>query len=245
MSTEFAASDCVMSVRNVAVRYAAGGLFSRGKQFEALSDVSFNLYRGESLGVVGRNGAGKSSLLRVLRGIIQPDGGEIIRHTDRISLLSLQVGFDWYLSGHDNAILSGMLLGMKRSAIMKRLPDIEAFSELGEFYHEPLHTYSTGMRARLGFAVAVYLDTDVLLIDEVLAVGDAAFREKSAAAMEECIRSEKTVVMVSHSTHTLRKLCNRAVWIEDGISRMEGDVEPVLAAYQEYKPDKQKAALPA
>lgn len=234
-----------MSVRHIGVRYAASAFSSKGRVYEALRDVSFDLYRGESLGVIGRNGAGKSSLLRVLRGIIQPDRGEIIRYTDRISLLSLQVGFDLHLSGRDNAVLSGMLLGMKRRAIIQRLPDIEAFSELGEFFDQPLHTYSTGMRARLGFAVAVNLDTDVLLLDEVLSVGDTAFRDKSAAVMEECIRSEKTVVLVSHSPATLAKLCNRAVWIEDGISRMEGDVMPVLAAYNEYTRALQEAAAEA
>lgn len=224
-------TECLLSVRNIAVTYGGGAFLGKPKGFQALTDVSFDLYRGESLGVIGRNGVGKSTLLRVIRGIIEPDGGEVVRHTNRISLLSLQAGFDKNLTGRDNAVLSGMLLGMKRKAIVRKLPDIREFAELGEFFEQPLHTYSTGMRARLGFSVGLYLNTDVLLIDEIFAVGDTAFREKSSAAMEECIKSDKTVVLVSHSPAILRDLCNRAVWIEGGISHMEGEVNDVLAAY--------------
>lgn len=224
----------VVEVEHVAVVYKRRrGLFAHDS-FEALRDVSFNLYHGESLGIIGRNGAGKSTLLRLLAGILEPDRGCLVTAGLKTALLSLQVGFDGNLSGRYNAILSGMLLGFGRRHILEILPEIIAFAELEEFIDQPLRTYSTGMRARLGFSVAFHLDPDILLIDEVIAVGDEAFRKKSYEVMEERIRSDRTIVLVSHTPETLHKLCNRVVWIEDGETRLEGGVKEVLAAYQEY-----------
>lgn len=183
--------------------------------------------------MIGRNGMGKSTLLKVLAGIIAPDTGRMILHRPelRISLISLQAGFVPYLSGRENAILGGMLLGATKGEILSRMDDIMDFSELDGFFDEPVNTYSTGMRARLGFSVAFHVDPDVILLDEVLGVGDEVFLKKSTAAMEERIKSDKTVVLVSHNVPLLRDVCNRVVWIENGRSKAQGKVSEVLEAY--------------
>ncbi|MEE9346495.1 MAG: ABC transporter ATP-binding protein [Methylococcales bacterium] len=220
----------IISVRHVGVTYSRKGLF-QSSSFEALKDVSFDLYKGESLAVLGRNGAGKSTLLQLLAGVLQPDRGELINRGVQPQLLTLQVGFDPKLTGRDNAILSGILLGRRRREVEAQLDHIFEFAELEQFIHSPLSTYSTGMRARLGFAVSTYLEPDVLLIDEVLSVGDADFQIKSRKIMEDKIASNKTVVIVSHNVGMIQKYCNRAVWIDQGISRMEGSVNEVAKAY--------------
>lgn len=226
----------LITLRNVGVRYRRrmGGILKPTiSEFWALKDVSLGLYQGEVLGVIGRNGAGKSTLLKLLAGIIKPDRGVMIDHGFRASLLSLQVGFAPHLTGRENAMLSGMLLGLSKAAIVDRLDAIIAFSELGEFIDQPLDIYSSGMRARLGFSIAYYTDPDILLIDEVLGVGDAEFQNKSSAAMHEKIRSNKTVILVSHSPKTIADLCDRAVWIDQGRTVAEGNPAQVLEAYAE------------
>ncbi len=204
------------------------------QQFWALKDVSFTLNRGDSLGVVGRNGVGKSTLLKLLGGLMQPDRGQIVRHGSfNASLLSLQVGFVSYLTGRENAILSGMLMGMTRRAITRRLPEIIEFSELGDFIDEPISTYSSGMTARLGFSVALQIEPDIWLIDEVLGVGDAEFAQKSSRLLRSKLqRQETTMVFVSHGADSVARLCNRALWLEDGVVQLVGDTDTVLAAYE-------------
>ena len=150
------------------------------------------------------------------------------------ALLSLQVGFDPELSGRINAILGGMFLGYKKKVVIAQLDKIIEFAELEDFIDMPVKSYSSGMRARLGFSVALEMNPDVLLIDEVLGVGDVEFRKKSMAVMKERLLSDQTIVLVSHSAGTVKELCNRAVWIEDGVSRMVGDSGEVVAAYEEY-----------
>jgi len=234
MSVAKSDNNTVISLRNVAFHFWLKKSLFRRKRFDALKDISFDLFHGETLGIIGRNGAGKTTLLRLLGGITRPDKGTLINNGFKTSLLSLQIGFDSQLSGLYNAILSGMLLGFTKKEIEAKLYDIVTFAELEEFIDQPVRTYSSGMRARLGFSIAFNLDPDVLLIDEVLAVGDADFQKKSSAVMKEKIRSNKTIVMVSHSAGSIRKLCNRAVWIEEGVSRAEGDTESVLRAYEEF-----------
>ncbi|QBQ53548.1 ABC transporter ATP-binding protein [Nitrosococcus wardiae] len=228
------ADGIVLSVRGVGVTYRRRTGFLRQDRFEALRDVSFDLYQGESLGVIGSNGAGKSTLLKVLSGIILPDKGKIINPGHSVALLSLRLGFDPNLSGRDNAIVSGLLLGFRRKQVEEKLDEIIAFAELESFIDYPLHTYSAGMRARLGFSVAFHMEPDILLIDEVLGVGDADFQRKSRAEMERKIASDKTIVLVSHSAAAIRKLCNRAVWVEQGKTRMEGEVKEVVGAYEAF-----------
>jgi len=223
----------ILSLKNVGLYYSRRQRFLRRTRYWALRDVSFDLYAGETLGVIGRNGVGKSTLLRVLAGILAPDIGHvhILRQEMRISLISLGAGFVPYLTGRENAILSAMLLGATKNEVHERMKAIVDFSELNGFFDEPVNTYSTGMRARLGFSVAYHVDPDVILLDEVLGVGDQAFRKKSTDAMKKRIQSDKTVVIVSHSAPLLREMCNRLVWIEDGRTRAQGDVGDVLDAY--------------
>jgi len=223
-----------ISVENIGVAYQRRAGFLRKEKFWALKDVSFDVFHGETLGVIGRNGVGKSTLLRLLAGIIFPDRGEIINHGVNASLLSLQVGFIGHLTGRENAILSGMILGLSKGEIVGRMDEIRLYADIGDFFDQPVRGYSSGMRARLGFSVAVYANPDVILLDEVLGVGDADFKEKSAASMREKIRSDKTIVLVSHSANMVRQHCDRAMWIEHGLVRAIGDTNEVLEHYQAY-----------
>lgn len=224
--------NSVIHLSNVGVRYKRRTGFMRSADFWALHDVSFDLFQGETLGVIGHNGAGKSTLLRLLARILDPDKGEVTSKIDRVSLLSLQVGFVPNLSGRQNAILAGILLGMSHRQMREKMDSVIAFSELEEFIDEPVRTYSSGMRARLGFAVAFQADPDVILIDEVLGVGDVNFKEKSASAMRQKIESDKTVVIVTHSPETVLELCDRVVWVDHGVTRAEGDPQQIVNEYK-------------
>lgn len=227
-------SEMILRAENIGLSYRQRVGMLRYESFWALKDVSFDLYEGETLGVIGNNGAGKSTLLRLIAGIVDPDRGNLQRRKSlNASLLALNVGFKPELSGRDNVVISGLLLGMTREQIRRQMDDIYEFSELGEFFERPVGTYSTGMRARLGFAVAIHADPDILLIDEVLGVGDQSFREKSHAAMKMKIQQGKTVILVSHSLEAIRSLCHRALWIERGKSIVCGEVNHVLDGYQE------------
>lgn len=208
-------AEVIISLRNVGVRYKRrGSLMKKVEYFQALEDVSFDIYRGETLGIIGRNGVGKSTLLRVVAGILKPDSGEIINHGVTVSLLALQAGFDPELPGIDNAILSGMLMGYRRAHIEACLEEIREFSELGNFMEQPVKTYSSGMRARLGFSVAMYLTPDVLLLDEVLSVGDKQFKQKAEAEMMKKVNSRQTILLVSHSESQINKVCNRTISLD-------------------------------
>ncbi len=227
----------MFSLEKVGFAYPKKGgltLLRRREQFWALQEVSFKLRNGEALGIVGRNGAGKSTLLRLLSGILQPTRGQFRNYECTASLLTLQAGFLPYLSGRKNAILSGLLLGLHYDEIENKMLSIIEFAELGDFIDQPISTYSSGMKARLGFSVAFHADPDVLLVDEVLGVGDAEFSKKSARVMKEKIQSDKTVVIVSHSAHTIRSLCSRAIWLRDGNSVADGKPDTVLRQYHEY-----------
>jgi lipopolysaccharide transport system ATP-binding protein len=227
-------TQTVLELNHVAFHFIKRkGYFSKQKYW-AITNFSFMLNKGECLGVIGRNGAGKTTLLKLLAGIIQPDKGTFINHGFTTTLLSLQAGFIPYLTGRENTILNGLYLGLRKSFIQNKLDEILEFSELGDFFDQPISTYSAGMRARLGFSIAFQLDPDVLLIDEVLGVGDEAFSAKSSNKMKEKIQSNKTVVIVSHNQSTLRELCNRVVWIENGVTRAEGNTSKILTEYSEF-----------
>lgn len=222
----------LISFRGVGLSYLLWRSWRKRKRHWALRDVSFDLYRGETLGVVGRNGSGKSSLLRLLAGIVDPDEGSIHNAGASVSLLSLKLGFLGYLSGRENAVLSAMFLGMSRRDIESRMEQIIEYAELGDFFDAPVNTYSAGMKARLAFAVAFQVNPDVLLIDEVAGVGDVRFKTRSFQTMEERVRSEhSTVVFVSHSHAQIRHFCSRTLWLDQGRMMMIGDTKEVLHAY--------------
>jgi lipopolysaccharide transport system ATP-binding protein len=223
-------NEVLVELRNVGVAFSAQRRLS-DNQFWALEDVSVTLRRGERLGVIGRNGAGKSTLLRVIAGILTPDRGVVKRGPVSCQLLSLALGFTPHLSGRDNAVLSGLMLGLRRREITQRLPAIREFSELGDFFEQPIAAYSSGMTMRLAFSVAIQVEPDVLLIDEVLAVGDAEFQQKSGAALRARMGEGHTVVLVSHDESQIATLCDRVLWIEHGKSVLEGSRDDVFAAY--------------
>lgn len=224
----------IVKLKGVNVKYRQRHSLFRHSYFHALKDVSFEVYKGETLGIIGRNGCGKSTLLKLLAGIFEPDGGTVERGNTKVSLLTLAAGFDNNLSGVDNAIISAMMLGHKKSDILRKIDEVIAYSELEEFINEPVKTYSSGMRARLGFSVAIQMEADVLLIDEVLGVGDANFKSKAEATMLSKINSKQTVVLVSHSAPQIKRICQRAIWVEKGEIMKIGNCHVVADAYQEF-----------
>lgn len=208
---------------------------SRVEHFEALHGVSFTIEQGEIVGLVGRNGSGKSTLLRVLAGIFEPDRGFVDLHDHTVSLLALGVGFQTQLSGRENIYLSGLLLGFTKQDIDEQIDEIIAFSELGDFIEKPVRTYSSGMQSKLGFAITAILKTDIILVDEVLSVGDSHFKKKSFAKMQELISEKsRTVVIVSHNAGTIRDTCEKVVWLHDGDIKMIGDTATVVDLYEEF-----------
>ena len=224
----------VISLQEVGIRYKrSGSIFSRTSYFDALKSVSFDIFPGETLGILGKNGAGKSTLLRVISGIIKPDNGKLINCGVSVSLLALQAGFDPNLSGRDNAILSGMLQGYSLREVEANIDKIHEYSELGDFFYEPIRSYSTGMRARLGFSITTIICPDVLLVDEVLGVGDQHFKQKAELTMVAKTQSQQTVVLVTHSHQQIARLCDRAVLIDDGISFASGEPGEILELYEE------------
>jgi lipopolysaccharide transport system ATP-binding protein len=227
--------EVLIEMKNVGIAYNIRGSLLKAKkrkEFWALKDISLKLYKGEVLGVLGRNGAGKSTLLSLLSGIISPNRGEIISHVSKVSLLSLQTGFIPYLSGRKNIILSGMFLGIPKAKLEEKMEEIIAFAELGECIDQPVQNYSSGMKSRLGFATAIHIEPDVILIDEVLGVGDERFKKKSSKYMKEKLRDQGiTAVLVSHSEKLVREICDRAVLIRDGEIKASGDLDKVFAVY--------------
>lgn len=199
----------------------------------AVDDVSFSVEQGEILGIVGRNGSGKTTLLRTIAGIFRPDEGEIDTKGNRVSLMAIGIGFNGNNTGRENILKSGMLLGCRLDYVKAHMDEIIEFSELGDFIERPVRTYSSGMYSKLSFAVTAILDTDIMLVDEVLSVGDEHFRKKSYRKMEELMMSNRTVLIVSHATETLKKFCDRVLWINDGKFMRLGKTEDVLAEYDE------------
>lgn len=215
--------------------YAQKARWSAGPRFHALNGVSFSLNRGEILGVLGRNGCGKSTLLRILAGIINPTSG-LVEFPDNLTraLLGLGIGFNPNLTGRDNSILSAMLQGHTKKEAVEVLAQIREFAELGEFFDRPVKTYSAGMRTRLGFSIALMNQVDLLLVDEVMAVGDPHFRVKAEAAMAQKLRGDHAVVFVSHNIDQMARLCTKAIWLDRGSVRAEGDSSNVIETYRDF-----------
>lgn len=206
----------------------------RANIVHAVKDISFKVNQGEILGIVGRNGSGKSTLLRSIAGIFQPDEGIIDTKGNRVSLMAIGIGFNGNNTGRENILKSGMLLGCELDYVKAHMDEIIEFSELGDFIERPVRTYSSGMYSKLSFAVTAILDTDIMLVDEVLSVGDERFRQKSYKKMEDLMLSDRTVLIVSHATNTLKKFCNRVLWINDGQYMMLGETEEVLGEYDQF-----------
>lgn len=200
----------------------------------ALKGINFEVNQGEVLGVIGRNGSGKSTLLKLLSGLISPDKGRFTVRGSKPVLLSLGAGFEPELSGLDNIYLNGLLLGFDKKKLDERIAKIVEFAELQDFIDKPIRTYSTGMRARLAFSTAIELDPEVLLIDEVLGVGDAAFQKKCNEAIVNKIKQNRTVILVTHSAALVKELCDRAVWIHLGEQRMVGNATEVVTSYLDF-----------
>ncbi len=221
--------------RKTTIRQSLGQVLSReeAEPFWALRHVSFELVHGESLAVIGPNGAGKSTLLQVLAGIILPSEGSVEVHGHVSSLLTLGAGFDQDLSGRENILLAGAFMGLDDGLVRELLPSIVDYADLGQFIDTPIKTYSSGMRARLGFAIATSVDPDILLLDEVLATGDAEFRTKSKARVIELVKAAKGIVLVTHDMAWVEEYCNRAILLEKGQVIIEGDPAEVVAAHIE------------
>jgi len=217
------------------IQDAALGLFRRSdedsERFWALRDVSFGVGKGETLGVIGRNGSGKTTLLRVIGGIYTPDEGKIEVHGRVSTLLSTTAGFQPELSGRENVFLNGILMGFSKKEIAGLYDEIVDFAELGAFMNMPVKTYSAGMYARLGFAIAINVKEDILLVDEVLSVGDAKFSEKARNAMEQVLTEGRTIILVSHQMDTIRRFGTRVLWLDKGKVMAEGPTEEVIARY--------------
>lgn len=235
-----------ITVKNLRIKYRTIKKFSirkslfklkkgKAEYFEAVKGVSFNIEQGKIVGIIGKNGSGKSTILRAIAGIFSADGGSIDLHGNTISLLSIGVGFQPKLTGYENIFLSGMLLGFSEEQIKERIDEIIEFSELKKFIHKPVRTYSSGMYSKLAFSITAILETQILLIDEVFSVGDIKFKKKSYDKMKELISKEdRTVVIVSHSMGALRELCNEVIWLNDGVIMDQGKPEDVIPKYEEY-----------
>ncbi len=203
--------------------------------FEALRGVSFTIDEGKIIGIIGKNGSGKSTLLRAIGGIFSPDIGSIDLHNNTVSLLSIGVGFNKKLTGYENIYLSGLLLGFNEEQVREKEQEIIDFADIGDFIYKPVKTYSSGMYSKLAFAITAILETDIMLIDEVLSVGDVQFKKKSYGKMKELIFTEnRTVIIVSHTPKTLNELCDEVIWLHDGKIKMQGDPDKILAAYEKF-----------
>lgn len=230
-------TEKVNSFKEFVVRFFRGKL--KYRMFNALDNVSLTVRRGESLGIIGHNGAGKSTLLKIIAEILRPTEGEVI--VNGVSaLLSLGTGFDPEETGRNNIYLSGAYMGLSKKQIDERYDQIVAFSELGEFINVPLKNYSSGMRSRLAFAIAVDVRPDILLADEVLSTGDAAYARKCAEKIKEIKEGGTTFILVSHSLGQVRNMCSKVLWLDHGRTKMYGDAKAVCDAYE--KDSKEKSA---
>ena len=231
--------DLVISYKNLKKMSIKQSLLhfrrKKAENFVAGKGVSFYVREGEILGIIGKNGSGKSTMLNSLAGIFSPDSGTIDLHGHSISLLSIGVGFQKEMTGRENILLSGMLLGFSEKEIKEKEEEIIQFAELGKFIDMPVRTYSSGMHSKLAFSITAILETDIMLIDEVLSVGDAKFKKKSFKKMKDLISDEKrTVVIVSHSIDTLSSLCDTVMWMHEGEIKKIGEPKEVLDEYLEF-----------
>ena len=222
--------DRIQSIKEYLVALIKGKL--KYKDFWALRDVSFSVHPGEVLGIIGHNGAGKSTVLKVISGILKPTSGSVSVHGNIVPMLELGSGFDFDLTGRENIFLNGAILGYSRKFLNEKYDDIVAFSELGEFIEMPIRNYSSGMLMRLAFSIATVVNPEILIVDEILAVGDESFQRKSRQRMMELMSGGTTVLFVSHSLEQIREMCDRVLWLDHGQVKMIGEAQEVCDAYQ-------------
>jgi ABC-type polysaccharide/polyol phosphate transport system ATPase subunit len=219
--------------------------FGRGqravKEVEAIKNVSFDVANGSAMGIIGSNGAGKSTLMRAMAGILPPTSGSIEVWGKASTLLALGVGFNQSLSGRENIILGGLAAGLSRKEVEERADEVAEWTELGDFIDMPMRTYSSGMSARVGFAVAVHMKPDILMIDEALSAGDAHFREKANAKMAELRDSARAMFLVSHGLGSIKEMCTEVIWLDHGKLMMRGDPDEVVTAYMKFVKVKKSA----
>lgn len=242
-------SEAVIEVKNVSIEYITGDLRNIGlkdyvvqklrgkykvKKFVAVDDVSFTLEQGDMLGIVGTNGAGKSTLLKVVTKIMVPSKGSVTVNGKIAALLELASGFDGELNLKENAYLRGAMLGYTRKFMDEKYPAILEFSGLKEFEERPFKQLSSGMKSRIAFSIASMLEPEILILDEVLSVGDGAFREKSEAKMKDIIKNGKVTILVSHSIPQVRRMCNKVLWLDHGKQVVFGDTGPICDKYEEF-----------
>ena len=239
----------IIEVKNVSVKYITGDLRNiglkefvmkklthqyRAEEFLAVNDVSFSLENGDMLGIIGTNGAGKSTLLKVITQIMRPSSGSVRVRGKVSALLELASGFDGDLNLKENAYLRGAMLGYTREFMNERYPEILKFSELEEFEQRPFKQLSSGMKSRIAFSIASMVDPEILILDEVLSVGDGAFREKSEAKMKEIIRNGNATILVSHSLDQIRRMCNKVLWLDHGRQIAFGETEKICGDYAAF-----------
>ncbi len=224
--------DRIQSMKEYLVQLVKGKI--QYEEFWALRDVSFEVRKGEVLGIIGHNGAGKSTLLKVISGILKPTTGSVQVNGTIVPMLELGSGFDFDLTGRENVFLNGAILGYSEQFLKGKYKEIAEFSELGQFIDVPLRNYSSGMVMRLAFSIATVVQPDILIVDEILAVGDAAFQEKSKKRMLELMGGGTTVLFVSHSLSQIREMCSKAIWLDHGEMVMAGTTAQICDAYAHY-----------
>ncbi|MCF2616957.1 ABC transporter ATP-binding protein [Oscillibacter valericigenes] len=222
-------NDKILSLKEFVTTALRGKL--QYNDFTALEHVSFEVKKGETLGLIGRNGAGKSTMLKVISGILKPTEGSVVCRGNVVPMLELGSGFDFDLTGRENIFLNGAILGYSKEFLHEKYDEIVEFSELGQFIEVPIRNYSSGMLARLAFSIATVVNPEILIVDEILSVGDAAFQEKSKKRMLELMGGGTTVLFVSHSLEQIREMCNRVVWLEHGNVKMVGAAAEVCDVY--------------
>jgi len=203
-------------------------------EFYALRSISLTINKGERIGIIGHNGAGKSTLLKIISGVIKPTEGAVTVNGDIAPLLELGAGFDPELTGAENIFLNGAILGKSKEYLKSRFDEIVAFSELDQFIHTQVKNYSSGMRARLGFSIAAHTDPDILILDEILGVGDESFQRKSYEKIKDMIMSGKTVILVSHSLDQVQELTDKVIWLEKGTIKEIGTPQEVCQKYRKF-----------
>ncbi|ACM59215.1 ABC-2 type transport system ATP-binding protein/lipopolysaccharide transport system ATP-binding protein [Caldicellulosiruptor bescii] len=224
------ASEKIYSIKEYFIKLVSGKLYFR--EFWALKDISFKIKKGEIFGIIGLNGAGKSTLLKIIAGVLKPTMGRVYVNGTMAPLIELGAGFDFELTARENIFLNGAILGYSRKFMKEKFDEIVEFAELRDFLDVPLKNFSSGMQARLGFAIATIVDPDILIVDEILAVGDFHFQEKCERRINSMLEKGTTIVMVSHSIDQIERMCQRVLWLEKGRMKMIGDAKEVCEAYR-------------